>query len=98
MPLFTVIIAPLVALYIKFKLVQYAVKLALFLAIYLSFKSTLQWGINEIMTKIGVLNMPCMISYVLNSLDVFSMINFALSFFATIKIGKFFYNSLVKLI
>lgn len=96
MPAFAVLIAPLLALYIKFKLVSVTVKLLLFLSIYFSFKATMDWGLNQILSRLDTLNFPCMISYILNGLDVFTMINFALSFYATVYIGKFFYNSLTR--
>jgi len=98
MPIFAVLIAPLMGLYIKYRLVQYAVKLMLFLAVYQAFKESMQYIINTIMSKVGVLNMPCMISFIMNELEIFTMINFALSVYGTIYIGKFFYNSIMKLI
>jgi len=98
MPAFAVLIAPLMALYLKYKLFNFAIRLTLFLAVYVSFKNVMQWVIDTIMFKMGVINLPCMASYVMNQLDIFSMINFALSLYATIYIGKFFYNSIMKIL
>jgi hypothetical protein len=95
---FLVLIAPLLTLYMKFKLVQFAVKLSLFGIIYLSFKQTMQWVINTVLGTLDAVQLPCMVSYVMNKLDMFSMINFALSFYATVYLGKFFYNQLTRLI
>lgn len=77
---------------------SYAVKLILFGAVYLSFKGGMQWAIDTVMSKMGNADFPCMTSYILNSLDIFSMINFALSFYATVYLGRFFYNSIMKMI
>ncbi len=88
-------LAPLVALYVKFKLVSFAVRLALFLVVFEAFKRTLNWGLLEITSKIGGISIPCTFSYILNSLDILTMITFGASFYASIAIGKFFYRSLM---
>ena len=98
MPAFAVLIAPLLALYVKYKLVNFAVRLTLFLAVFTAFKQGMQWVIDTVMSKMSGLNLPCMVSYIISSLDIMSMINFALSLWASIFIGRFFYNALTKLI
>ena len=98
MPVLVAFIAPLLALYVKFRLVAFAVKIVIFTAIYLTFKSTMQWVINIIFSKMQGLEFPCMISYVLNSLDIFPMVNFALSLMATIYIGRFLLSLLARFI
>ncbi len=95
---FMLLIAPLMALYVKYKLVSFAVKLSLFMVIYFSFKATMSWAVETITSKLDVVNFGCTITYIINELEMFGMINFALSFWATIKVGKFFYNSIVKMI
>ena len=98
MPALVVLIAPLLALYVKFRLVAFAVKIIIFTSIYLVFKNTMQWVINIVFSKMNTLDFPCMVSYILNSLDIFPMVNFALSLMATIYIGRFLLNLLSKFI
>ena len=98
MPLIAVFIAPLLALYLKFRVVQFAFKLVLFGLVYTLFKNSMQFVITTIMTKMGTFELPCMASYILNSLDIFSMINFGLSVWGTIYIGRFLLNSFMKLV
>lgn len=98
MPVFSVLIAPLLALYVKYKLVNYAVRLALFLAVFTAFKQGMQFVVNSIMSKMGGLNLPCMVSYIISGLDIMSMLNFGLSLWGSIYIGRFFYNALTKIV
>lgn len=97
MPIMSVVILPLLALYIKFKIAQFTLKVALFGLLYLFFKQGMEWSIAQIMGKLNGLNFPCMTTYILNSLDIFSMINFALSFYASVYISRFVYNNIIKL-
>ena len=96
--MFTLALGSIVSLILQFKLLLYAVKLMLFMAIYLSFKSVMENAIQMVMSRIDNLEFPCMFAYILNELDVFSMLNFGLSFYAMIYVGKFFYNGLAKII
>ena len=98
MPAFAVLIAPLLALYIKYRLVQMAVRLTLFLAVFTSFKVGVQWVVDVVMSKMGTLSLPCMASFIISQLDVINMINFGLSLYASIYIGRFFYSSITKLL
>ena len=98
MPVLAVFIAPLLALYVKFRLVAFGIKIVLFTAIYMLFKSTMQWVINYVLSKMNTLDFPCMISYIINSLDILPMINFALSIWATIYIGKFLLNLMTRIV
>ena len=96
--MFQIAIVPLITLYMQYKLIQYSVKLLLFISIYMSFKMVMDNAIEMVMSRIDNLQFPCMTAYIMNSLDFFPMLNFGLSFYAMIYIGKFFYNSLVKLV
>ena len=98
MPAFAVLIAPLLALYVKYKLVNFAVRLTLFLAVFTAFKNGMQFIVNSVMSKMNGLDLPCMVSYIIASLDIMSMINFGLSLWGSIFIGRFFYNALTKLV
>ena len=90
-------VGSLFALYIKFRLVAFAVKIAMFTAIYFLFKNTLQWTIDLITVKLELLSFPCMISYILNGLDIMTMINFGLSFYATVYISRFLLSLMTKI-
>ncbi len=98
MPVVAMFIAPLLAMYVKFRLVSFAVKIVIFLAIYKTFQMSMSFIINLVISKMSVVQFPCMVSYIVNSLDIFPMINFALSVFATIYVGKFLLNMLQRLI
>ena len=98
MPVLIALIAPLMALYLKYKVMQFAVKLILFMAVFTSFKQGMQFVINTIFSQMNGISFGCMSSYILDSLDVFPMLNFGLSLWATIYIGRFFYNSIMKVI
>ena len=97
-PLMTVVITPLLALYLKFKAAQFVIRIALFGIIYALFKDGMQYVIDTIMSKLNGINFPCMAAYVINGLDIFSMLNFALSLWATIYLGRFLLNFLTKLV
>lgn len=99
MPVFAVLIVPLLALYKSFKVVAIAVKIAMFVMIYFSFKTVMEWGINTLMTKLGTVGtLPPMVAWILDQLQIMTMVNFGLSFLATIYIGKFFYSSITKIL
>ncbi len=98
MPVLAVFIAPLLALYVKFKLVAFGIRIALFMAVYALFKSTMQFVINYVVSRMNALDFPCMITYIINSLDILPMANFALSIWATIYIGKFLLNLMTKVV
>lgn len=93
-----VLIVPLLKLYIKYKMAQIAIRFILFVTIYTLFKEGMQYIINTVFARIMGLNFPCPIAFILNGLDIFSMINFALSIWATIYIGRFFLDGLKRLI
>jgi len=96
--LFTSIMSGLAVLYIKFKLISLAVKVMIFFAIYLSFKAALQETILLISSKMDALSYPCTVAFVLRELQIFDMINFAVSFYAMIYISKFFYKAAIRFI
>ena len=98
MPVLTLLIAPLLALYLKYVIMRFTVKLLLFMAVFISFKQGMQFVINTVMNKMDTTSFNCTTLYILNSLDIMSMINFGLSLWGTIYIGRFFYNSMMKLI
>ena len=91
-------IAPLMALYLKYRVVKFAASLMLFLALFSAFKMGMEFVIDTIMSKMTSLNFGCTASWIIQELDVMSMLNFGLSLWATIYIGRFFYNSVSKLI
>lgn len=91
-------IAPFLALYVKFRLVSFAIKASIFIIIYVSFKETMQWVINTVLVQMDGVTFPCMAAYIINSLDILPMANFALSVYATIYIGKFLYGLLIRIV
>lgn len=98
MPLLTIFIAPLLSLYLRYGVVQFGIKIALFTAIFGLFKSAMQFIITQVFGQVEALQLPCMASYIINSLDVLPMMNFALSLWGTIYIGKYLLNSMMKLV
>lgn len=98
MPVFALLIAPLLALYIKYKLFQWSIKLILFASIYIAFKQGMEFVLQTVLGKMVGLNFPCPIAFVMNGLDIFGMVNFALSLWATIYVARFFYNTVARMI
>ncbi len=87
----TVLLAPLFALYVKFRLFQIAIKVVIFGAIYYAFKVGFEKMLKILLDKIGAIHLDCTTLYILNSLDIFAMVNFAISFYAMVYLSKFFY-------
>jgi len=98
MPLLTLLITPLLSLYLKFDVAKYAIRFILFGVVFALFKSAMQFIINAVFSEMSVIQMPCMATYILNELDVFPMLNFGLSLWGTIYIGRYLLNSMMKLV
>ena len=89
---------PLLALFLQAKLGLIALQIVIFGVIFTLFKQSMQFIMDLIFTKLGTLEFPCMVSYILNELDVFPMLNFGLSLWATIYIGRYLLTHLMKLV
>jgi len=85
------------SLYLRYEVAAFVIKFAFFSSVFLLFKVAMQFIIDTVFSKMSALQLPCMASYIINSLDVLSMINFGLSLWATIYVGRYLLTHLMKM-
>lgn len=96
--MFKFLLKPFLQLYLQYKLANLTFRFAFAGVVFTTFKSGLDFVIEYFLSKLSSLDFPCTASYILNELQIFTMLSFGLSIFVTIVTGRFILRVLLRFV
>jgi hypothetical protein len=97
-PAILALITPLIALYLKFRVANFLLKIALLEIIYIAYVSFSEYMINLLISLLTGQNFPCMLMHILDKLDIFPLLALVFSYMSTIALARFMFDKVSNLL